>query len=134
MINVVVSFTRVLFGIALLLGSILVHVWASLVSMKLLDLVDWDLVEVLHDFMMSLNDLGLVLRLRDVLSWCDLLLLMLSWLSWLECELSCQVLLRHLVRVLSLTVQLVVELVADSILTHLTRLHTVLDGCILHGV
>ena len=86
--------------------------------MQLLDFGDGDIIEVLHDLLVCLDDFLLIFWLGNVLSRGGLLLV-LAWLSWLECELTCEVLLRHLVRVLGVTVELIVKLVAHSILAHL---------------
>ena len=60
--------------------------------MQLLDLVDRDVIEVLHDLLVSLDDFLLVFWLGDVLSRGDLLF-MLAWLPWLEGKLAREVLL-----------------------------------------
>lgn len=73
----------------LITGSIVVHLWASLVAIHLFNLVDRDIVKVLHNLRVLLydfysrrsiqNSLGLWRQLR--------LLLLLLWLAWRQREL-----------------------------------------------
>ena len=72
--------------------SILIHGRTSLVAMQLLDFVDWNVIEVLHDLFVSLNDFLLIFWLGDVLSRGGLYF-MLAWLPWLERKLAREVLL-----------------------------------------
>ena len=65
---------------------------ASLIAVHFLDLLNWNIVEILHYFLVSINDLIPIFGSRSVLSR-SCLLLMFTWLSRLQSEFTGEVLL-----------------------------------------